>query len=327
MENAQHESEPGLAARFCDRPLGVGRARPLFLIGAARSGTTALVKILNAHPRLVMTSESAVFMQVARSIANSRIGVRAGLDYGKCYHREWADHLFTESRGLIERYYAKIASLEDKSFDESERGDEAVAYYGEKHPHLSNCLDYLEAAFGDARYIHIVRDPRDSALSIAKMGNWSFRESLKTWATFDNAYSAFVQLMDPGRVYLMKYEELVSDYVGETTRALEWLGVGLHERVVKHIEKFSNSDAHTLSGAAAAVVCNDPSPTNVPFKERSAGRWHAELSPEDATYADEAVGNRLDAYGYPRASDGRSGFGGVADGGIGSPGLPAQCSG
>jgi hypothetical protein len=58
-------------------------AEPLFLVGAARSGTTILAKILNSHPKILMTDETAVFLALSGLIEKSREGVSAGLWYGK----------------------------------------------------------------------------------------------------------------------------------------------------------------------------------------------------------------------------------------------------
>ena len=58
-------------------------AKPLFLIGAPRSGTTMLTRILNSHARILLTNETAVLLQLADIIGKSRIGRKAGMIYGK----------------------------------------------------------------------------------------------------------------------------------------------------------------------------------------------------------------------------------------------------
>ncbi len=47
---------PGLK-RGRDPQVGSSAARPLFAIGAARSGTTLLARILNAHPAVLLTNQ------------------------------------------------------------------------------------------------------------------------------------------------------------------------------------------------------------------------------------------------------------------------------
>lgn len=298
-------SEPStdatVASEVARAPLGL--AKPLFLIGAARSGTTALAQILDAHPRIVMTNETAVFLQLHHNITQSRVGVQAGIQFGKTHHKLWADHLQDEARVLIERYYARIAGAQGKHTDPD--APEPLAYFGEKHPHLSDCLDFLDDTFPDARYAHIVRDPRDTALSIAKMTGLRFEEALEGWLAFDNKYAPFVARIPAARVHHMRYESLVADYEGEVARLLAWLGLGMDERVRTHLANFAHTDAHTLAGSADKVVASDADPGagRVPFAVRSAGRWKWTLTPEQAAAADELVGEALHRYGYEHAGE------------------------
>ncbi len=294
-ETASVQPEPAATAA----PLGL--AKPLFLIGAARSGTTALAQILDAHPRIVMTNETAVFLQLDHNIRNSRLGVNAGIQFGKTHHKLWADHLRDEARPLIERYYARIARAQSKTIDPD--APEPLAYFGEKHPHLSDCLDFLDDTFPEARYVHIVRDPRDSALSIAKMTGLSFEQALEGWLAFDNKYAPFVARIPADRVYDLHYEALVADYNAQSRAILDWLGLDMHDSVRTHLETFAHTDSHTLAGSGQKLVSTDADPGagRVPFAVRSAGRWKWTLTPEQAAFADELVGDALHRYGYEHA--------------------------
>ena len=112
-------------------PAPLARATPLFLIGAPRSGTTILARLLNAHGQILLTNESAVFLQLNAIVAKSREGVRSGILFGKAYHELWAAHLRSQVKALVEPFYGRIARQE---------GKEQPKYWGEKHPHLKDCL-------------------------------------------------------------------------------------------------------------------------------------------------------------------------------------------
>ena len=81
-----------------------------------------------------MTNETAVFLMLAYNIRHSRIGFRAGLLYGKEHHRLWADYLAQQAGPLIERFYGRICVQLKKV---------SVRYWGEKHPHHSDCFDFI----------------------------------------------------------------------------------------------------------------------------------------------------------------------------------------
>jgi hypothetical protein len=192
-------------------------AAPLFVIGCPRSGTTLLAKILNEHPAVLMTNETAVFLFLADAIDKSRVGYAAGLLYGKEHNYLWAEHLARHSRPLIESYYARIAV---------KLGKRKLRYWGEKHPHHAECFDFIEKLYPAARYIYIVRDPRDSALSIMHMLGIPFAEALAKWKVISNACEQFVTTRGVTELYQLRYEDLVNDYDGISRQVFAWLGPG-----------------------------------------------------------------------------------------------------
>ena len=192
-------------------------ARPLFLIGPPRSGTTLMARILNAHPRVLMTNETAVFIQLSQLIESSRKGIDAGIMYGKEYNVLWSDNLRQHSSELVESYYEKIADVE---------GKKDLAYWGEKHPHLSDCTPFLASLYPEARYIYALRDPRDAACSMSEMNEVPFRSALDNWKAFSDVFERFVDRLDPDQVINVSYESLIHDYEGvseEIFQALDLL--------------------------------------------------------------------------------------------------------
>lgn len=255
-------------------------ATPLFLVGAPRSGTTFLAAVLNAHPRILMTNETAVFLQLNEAISKSRQGHRAGLLYGKSHHELWADHLRGRARELIESYYATIAERDGKT---------DLVHWGDKHPHYSDCLPFLRALYPDAPYVYLVRDPRDSACSIAVMNGWSFRKSLQAWKGFTEKYEPFLFGADAPRSLLVKYEDLVQDPDRTCGEIFAWLGVGRAAEVEDHLSRLQNADAHhpELSWSRRRD-----------FARTSVARWRRQTTEAEARYAEKLVGHLIEKYGY-----------------------------
>ncbi len=264
-------------------------ARPLFLLGTPRSGTTLLAHLLNAHRAVLMTNETAVMLQLGHMISHSRRGSQAGILFGKQYYELWADHLAEHARELVETYYARIAEQQSR---------EELAWWGEKHPHNCDCLDLLESAWGEARYIYIVRDPRDSALSIAAMLNKPFQPCLENWKNFSDKYERFFAGLPAERYMLLRYEDLVADYEGKTRACLEWLGLGIDDGVAEYLESYKDVDAH---GVAPLVRGKRPVPPGRKrdYKHKSVYRWQNELGKPDRRFAAERVGDFLEKYDYP----------------------------
>ena len=304
--NASTEQSPAHNGASIE-PGPMKAACPLFVVGAPRSGTTVFANLLNVHSRILISNESATVLQLGEMIRQSQIGVSEGLLFGKTHNELWAEELQSSMRTLTERFYARVADAEGKTVSD---GPESVAYFGDKHPHLKDCIGALETAFPDARYIHVIRDPRDSALSIASMRDSDFRDALLNWKEFDSRYNELLQDVDPDLVYQVRYEELVEDYNGCITSVLDWLGLNMEPKVEDHITRYSNVDAHTVSSLLQAAtpkkdsdISNGSSTEENRYFKNSVGRWKRELDNNQLAIADELIGDALERYGYEFSID------------------------
>jgi hypothetical protein len=258
----------------------VAGAVPLFPIGCPRSGTTLLAKVLNAHPSILVTNETAVFLFLNDAISKSRLGVDSGLLYGKEYYDLWADHLAAEAQSLIESYYSRIIAKE---------GKQGLQYWGEKHPHHFECLDFISSLYPSARYIYLMRDPRDAACSISTMVNVDHYSALSGWRDAAVQYETFVRRLPPDYLLVIRYEDFIEDYHSMAMRVLGWLGLDYAPEVDRFVRQYQNVDAHGLLA---------PEPERIEFRTRSVLRWRAEFSEEEKRYAREFVGDFLARYGY-----------------------------
>ncbi len=113
--------------------------RPTFVLGAPRSGTTFLGDCIGALPMM-----SYHFEPVATKAA-------ARLVYGQAWSFERAQRFYRATyRGLMRIH-----------------GDGDLRY-AEKTPRNAFIIPFLHRAFPAARFVHIVRDGRDAALSHSK---------------------------------------------------------------------------------------------------------------------------------------------------------------
>lgn len=261
----------------------IKEARPLFVIGAPRSGTTFVARLLNAHPRVLMTNETAVFLLLDDIVKKARKGVASGILYGKDYHELLADLVQERSGSFIEDYYERIAQCAGKS---------ELSYWGEKHPHLSQCLKFVTSLYPNALYVHVMRDPRDSACSIARMNSAPFLRALTNWKRFADLYEGFMKSLAPARCHRIRYEALVEDYRGEARRLFHWLGLEVSPEVDEFLGRYSHVDAHRMGALVKPEV---------DFRRTSVGRWKREVAPEDLPEVERLVGDYLEKYGYERA--------------------------
>ena len=267
-------------------------AKPLFLIGAPRSGTTMLARVLNSHPQVLMTDESAVILQLATNIAATR-GRRIGnVLHGKSFRENWGRVLESNAVELIYKFYNDVAKQE---------GKQQLRYWGEKHPHFKKCLHFLEKEFPQAHYVYAIRDPRDTACSLAAMRERPVDETMEGWSRFAAAYEKFIEKSSiKSRVVLVKYEEFVADYEAGAEKLFSQLDLDFHDVARKHVADKKNLDAHqgeSLAARGAALIGGKNRTRD--FAAESCGRWRRELNAQQQERAQTLFAEFLRKYDYP----------------------------
>ncbi|UUX51454.1 sulfotransferase [Nisaea acidiphila] len=138
------------------------RRLPVFFVGGLpRSGTTWMQQLLNAHPELLCLGESR--------FADDLIPLlyQAMKQYGQKQmdpDRFWAPSVrppMPEHTGPIFR--SAFAALAGANI--GDKNPDRLVAIGEKTPENIGALKMLWKAFPGSRFIHIVRDPRDGAVS------------------------------------------------------------------------------------------------------------------------------------------------------------------
>jgi hypothetical protein len=249
------------------------------VVGPARSGTTILAKLLNSHPQILITDEAAIFLTISGIIANSRKGVGAGLWYGKTYNQEWADLLQEKAKDLAFDFYQRVAAAEKK---------ESLSYWGDKHPHYSSILPFINSLYPEARFIMLVRDPRDVAVSLAEMNKWTLPEAILGAALFFSQYRLFFS-QNPHLPRLhVRFEEMVKDYLATAARVRNWLELPVTREVEEFCQEKAFRDAH-------GPMTADTEKKN--FAHR-VGRWRSVFGPAEERLANELLAPFILEHGY-----------------------------
>lgn len=187
----------------------------LFLIGSMKSGTTYLSDLLGQHP--------AVFMCVPKEpcyFADSRVLRRAWPYMWR--HGYW--------RGA-DRYLRLFAAAGDKTI----LGEASTVY--SQIPLYSGVPERIQEFSPNARFIYIMRDPVDRAISHYwfRVRWWREQRPMLTAMRNDPHYRSvshyarqlqeYVRHFALERIYTLTYEALVADPLGELNRLYGWLGI------------------------------------------------------------------------------------------------------
>jgi hypothetical protein len=147
-------------------------------------------------------------------------------------------------------------------------------------------FDRLRFLWPRARYIHLVRDPRDVARSVVQKG-WAgnLYHAVQYWLDAEQCWNVLARTLEPGQAIEVHYEDLVERPVHVLSLICEFIGVTYSSQML------------TYPHDAPQYPPPDPS---------LAAMWRTALSPGDVALIEERVGPLLaargyDPSGYPRA--------------------------
>jgi hypothetical protein len=228
----------------------------VFVVGCPRSGTTLLAVMLDRHTRLSVPPETSYFDEVAPRLAVGEPLRRVLGAWPRLVELNLDPDAVLGQIGETETPAEVLAALLD--LYAAGRGK---ARSGEKTPqHLPHVPRILEA-FPQARVVCLLRDGRDTALSLNAMPWWQggLTAAVEMWR--DSArWMEELSARHPDRFRVVRYEELVArprevlgavmDFVGETfelrqldprvpsdvirARSMEWKGRALAEVDPRH---------------------------------------------------------------------------------------------
>jgi hypothetical protein len=141
-------------------PLARLESGPIFVVGAARSGTTWVYDILSSHPKVAGAYETWLFtmQQGVGNLFGPAHFPPGNSGLGRSFQRE---DVVREVRGFA-------GSLLAKSLGPGHR------FLVEKSPSHVMTMPLIQEILPDARFIHVLRDGRDVSVSV--------RQAARTWA-------------------------------------------------------------------------------------------------------------------------------------------------
>jgi hypothetical protein len=125
------------------------------------------------------------------------------------------------------------------SFLEQKRRRDGKEFIGATvHKHF----DRLVHVWPDARFIHIIRDPRDVAPSCVAMG-WAGNVwgGVERWLDAEVLWDGFVSRLDAARYHEFRYEDLIADARSVLGEICGFLGVAFDEAMFSYAEKTTYS--------------------------------------------------------------------------------------
>lgn len=232
------------------RGCGERSSVPVFIIGMTRSGTTLIEQILASHPQVFGAGELYLFDRAASS-------VRAALP-GRPPFPDMVQAMSGEHfRALGALYLEKITRLAPTATRITDKMPGNFLFAGLIHLALPN-----------ATIIHAVRDPADTCVSCfathftaAHAHTYDLAELGRYYRHYRALMAHWHDVLPPGRIMDVQYEELIADLDGVARRIVSHCGLQWDARCLD----FHRTERPVRTASAAQV--------RKPIYKDSVGRW------------------------------------------------------
>ncbi len=213
-----------------------------FLSGTARSGTTLIERVLDAHPSVAACDEALAFDKV-----RWRIDTTAGVI---------PLPQLNESRQLYIKNLATVLGT-----------PVAGKTVLDKNPSRAVWLPQLLRAFPELRVLTALRDPRDVIVSIyfqdhPNTNQLTLEELARRCALLMDVWLA-IREWEGLNWTETRYEDVVANLEGEGRRVTEFLGLQWHEDQARFYEH----------NREKPIMSNNTTDVTRPIYKRSVGRW------------------------------------------------------
>jgi hypothetical protein len=282
-----------------------------FIVGMTRSGTTLLRLMLDSHPELAIPPETHFLPEVIAAFKEGRSSPEQVVEVMK-ENRRWPDFEIAPE-AMLERLRA-VAPLEApgdafRAFYGYYAEREGKPRWGDKTPGYATKMRRIWRALPEARFIHMIRDGRDVAVSLARrQSGLSTKEVANRWShrirKTRNLASILPHYME------LHYEDLVTDPEEVLRRVSAFVELdydpamlSYHQRSQERLRELERPlrAEDGKRGLTAESRLKAHARTAEPPRPDRVGAWREELAPEDVAIFEKRAGKLLEELGYDRA--------------------------
>jgi len=273
----------------------------VFVVGCPRSGTTWVQLLLSQHPLIATAPETQIFAYYLDAFRRQWLWEREGPG-GKRHGGAGLNRLLSD-----DEFDALCRAPAEFVLDRiAERNPDARVVV-EKSPRHALHAGWILRVLPDARFLHVVRDPRDTAASLFAAGAawapWAPRSPTEAAALWRDSVTGARRVGgDPFRYREVKYEAVRENAVEELGGLYEWLGLPADRAFCEDAVEACRLDRLQKSASGDEVpIPNRRSPEGF-FRKGLVGGWRDELAGWKVRIIEEGCADLMDDLGYERVS-------------------------
>ncbi|MCF8423878.1 MAG: sulfotransferase [Bacteroidia bacterium] len=245
-----------------------------FIVGRARSGTTLLQTLLDAHPSIVIPSESCILLHLKNKYFTCANWDNKAIDTfiedlltEKKLRQSWkVDYRKLKNEileiPLLQRNYILICKILYLNYL-SIFNQQNISLIGDKNPIYGAFISDMLELFPQAKFIHIVRDYRANICSNRDVFSLKNIASLAHAWTYHNRKIEIAKTKIPHQFYTLKYEELALDPKTEMKKVFDFLNVGYNDSVFDFYKELNEKAEPKARNRFKKVHGNLLNPINV----------------------------------------------------------------
>jgi hypothetical protein len=289
-------------------PVAAAGAPAPFVVGVPRSGTTLLRLMLDAHPALAVPPETQFAPAIIKACDDQEVSAERVMEI-LVAHPRWAD-LELDPEAVLGRWRA----IEPLTAGDALRSI-YVAYaeragkprWGDKSPPYLKYMLEIQGVLPEARFVHLIRDGRDVALSIRGLGlaPEGAAEAAAWWRDRVSHARALAPLVNH---YLeVRFEDLVQEPERTLNRVCEFIELPWDPRMLDYHRSAADrlqSIDRPLAHKTGRLLLTGPQRlqlhtlTSEPPRTDRVGRWRREMPAPDRRAFEQVAGTLLGALGY-----------------------------
>ncbi|MGL5080469.1 MAG: sulfotransferase family protein [Microcoleaceae cyanobacterium] len=238
---------------------------PIFLVGAERSGTTVLRLMLKHHSKIAWCNE---FEYAVDQVSHPG----KWPDLNQYY--DWLEtHRVFRATGFSLDHTLTYPELVNSFLYQKRESENKPIIGATVHRHFDRVLQI----WPDARFIHLIRDPRDVARSCIGMG-WAGNvwTGVERWLEAETLWEELQQHLPEQRYVEITYEGLIAEPSQVLTQLCEFIGVAYEPEMLD----YTQTSNYTV-----------PDPKYI-------GQWRRKLSEHEIQLVESRASHLLESRGY-----------------------------
>jgi hypothetical protein len=272
---------------------------PVFIIGTERSGTNLLRLILNSHPNIAIPHPPHIlknffglepfYGDLSRD-HNFKLLIRDVVRTVELHPYPWEvtlekEKIFSQARdrSLISVYFA----IYDQYLQSAGK-----KRWGCKSTFMINHVSLVRKYFPDARFIYMVRDCRDVAISAKKniFNRYSVYYTARLWKKEQQTGIYWLSKLPKDGIFLLRYEDLLAG----PENIIRALCAFLNEEYNEAMLTFFNGEEAKKSAGLSAAWEN----TSKPILKNNFDKFKSGLKAKEIALIEAIAGEELDYFSY-----------------------------